>query len=216
MPAIAGARALERRRHTDLAACRDEGSCIARPTLVVEIDGQEAARIIEEQRIDTGDEIATAPVRPNAVLAAQVALDHLVRDGDEGLVRAVAALDLRLAAYAAHPFVGACRSIARTTRLRVLPSGREDIGATAEQAAEQGNFLRGRGAVGDRRVRGRRCHRRKCGPLKLAKARLKTLPLGLESGKLLTNGTNLGLGATGCHCSTCSAPCHEYTHWRGQ
>ena len=87
------------------------------------------------------------------------------------------------------------------------PIGPGNIGATAEQAAEQGDFLRGRGAVGDRRLRGRRWHWRKTWLLELAKARLKTVPLDLKSGKLLANGTNLGLGATGCHCSTCSAPC---------
>ena len=75
--AIAGARAFERGRHPELAARRKECERIARPAFVVEVDGEEAARLVEQQRIDAGDEVTPAVV-PHAIFAAQMALDHLV------------------------------------------------------------------------------------------------------------------------------------------
>ena len=77
------------------------------------------------------------------IRAAQVALDHLIRHGDEGLVRALAALHARLAADTRHPLVGAGRCVAGTVGLGVLPAHREDVGPTREQIPEEGH-LRGR------------------------------------------------------------------------
>ena len=69
-------------------------------------------RVIEEQRVDAGDEGASTAARPNAVLAPQMALDDLVRDGDERGVWTLATLDLGLPADAAQPFVGTGRRVA--------------------------------------------------------------------------------------------------------
>jgi hypothetical protein len=56
---------------------------------------KKTARIIGEQRIDSGNKIA-AVVAPNAVLSAEMAFDGPVGHRDEGLLGALAASDSRL------------------------------------------------------------------------------------------------------------------------
>lgn len=58
-------------------------------------------------RLDAGNERSTAAIRPNAILAAQTALDDVRRCGNEFLIWAVPAFDLFLAADTAHPLVDA-------------------------------------------------------------------------------------------------------------
>jgi hypothetical protein len=50
-------------------------------------------------------------VGPNAIIAPQVAFDYVIVHGNEGLVRALTTLDLRLPTDTADPFIVACRRI---------------------------------------------------------------------------------------------------------
>jgi hypothetical protein len=62
--------------------------------------------------------------------------NDLVADRDKGLVRALAALHLRLIAEALNPFIAADRAITLPAGFRVLPSPRENVGSAAKQTAE--------------------------------------------------------------------------------
>ena len=53
---VAGARAFERGRYAHAATCRKEGLGIFPPAGLVEVDRQEAAGLVLEQRVDPGDE----------------------------------------------------------------------------------------------------------------------------------------------------------------
>ena len=170
MADISRPRPLERRRHTGLAARGQECERIARPALVVEVDGKEAAGVVVQQRIDAGDEIAATTIGSDAVLATQMRLDHLVGNGNERLARALAATDLWLAANAAHPFVGAGGRVAAATGFQVYPSRREHVGAARKQFSEESDLVGCRRAVGHGR-----CERR--GRQRLWPGRL---PLGLD------------------------------------
>jgi len=77
--------------------------------------------------------------------ALEVIEDHLVTHGYEGLIWALATLDARLLADAAHPLVGAGRGVSLSIRARVDPQLREDVVTAAEEAAEQRHLLPGRG-----------------------------------------------------------------------
>src|SRR5215831_15403254 len=129
--AVAGARPLECGRNSELATLGQECESVARPALVVEVDGEKAAGVVEQQRIDTSDEITAATV-PNAILASQMGFDHLVGDRNERLIRALTATNLRLAANAADPLVRASWSIAAASGFRILPTCGEYIRAARE------------------------------------------------------------------------------------
>jgi hypothetical protein len=60
--AVSGARPLECCRNSELAACGQECERVARPALVVEVNGEKAAGVVEQQRIDTSDKITAAIV----------------------------------------------------------------------------------------------------------------------------------------------------------
>lgn len=119
--------------------------------LAVEINGEEAASIVEQKGIDAGDERAAASVRSHAIRAAKMAFDHVWRHGDELLVRTVPALHLRLAADAAHPFVGTRRRMARSASFGVVSTHWKDIGPSAKETTEEGDLICARGAVRDGR-----------------------------------------------------------------
>ena len=134
-----------------------------------------------------------------------MAFDHIGGDRDERLARAIAALDLRLAAHAAHPLVGAGRSVARSPCLWIVPSRREDIGTTAEQAPEQRDLVRGRRSIRDCRLlnNGWRNSRSRRNPrlLEFTKAIFQASALDVEHSELPTNGVNFISVPTWCHCS---------------
>jgi hypothetical protein len=129
--AVAGARPLECCRNSELATCGQECERVARPALIVEVNGEKAAGVVEQQRIDTSDKI-TAAVVPDAILATQMGFDHLVGDRNKRLVRALSATNLRLATNTAHPLVRASWSIPAAARFRILPSRGEHIRAAPE------------------------------------------------------------------------------------
>ena len=128
--ALAGARNLQRRRHAQLVTGLDERTGILSPLGLVEIDCQEIAGVVLQQRIDA-----------DRVLAGQVVVDHRIRQRDQRAVAAVPALDARLLADTGPPLVGAGRRVARLARGLALPADRVDIGAAAEQPAKQCHLL---------------------------------------------------------------------------
>ena len=64
-------------------------------------------------------------------------------------MEAFTAFDLRFAAYSFHPFVGTSRRIPRATGLPVVPSQREHVRPTGEQASEQVNLFVRRRSIRD-------------------------------------------------------------------
>ena len=81
-----------------------EGHCVIRPTGLVEVGRQKPACLVLQQRIDACDKISVS-----AITATKVPFDDGVIRWDEGLMRAFTAFDLRLAAYAGHPFIATRR-----------------------------------------------------------------------------------------------------------
>ena len=72
------------------------------PIALVEIDSQEEARLIQEHRIHAGHESLSG-----IVTAGEVPTNHVVGHGEEATIRTLGALDARLVADAANPFVRA-------------------------------------------------------------------------------------------------------------
>jgi hypothetical protein len=70
------------------------------------------------------------------MVAPEVTENDLVADGDERLMRALAALDARLLADTANPLVGARRRVALSILPRVDPELGEHVDPTAEEAPE--------------------------------------------------------------------------------
>ena len=114
---------------------------------LVEVDGEKSAGVVEQQRIDTSDEIASA-IAPDTILATQMGFNHLVADRNERLVRALAATNLGLAANTPHPLVRASWRIAAAAGFRILPSCGEHIRAAGEQSSEERDLVGRRRAVG--------------------------------------------------------------------
>src|SRR5262249_48389113 len=113
----------------------------------------ELAGVVKKQWVHSNYEVSTAAARPDSVLTAQVAFDYVVRDVNEGLARTLTALHLRLAAHAAHPFIGASRGIARAPRLDVFPPHGKHVGAAGETVSEQSDLFNCRRTVGHHRFR---------------------------------------------------------------
>ncbi|OIQ72318.1 hypothetical protein GALL_460570 [mine drainage metagenome] len=132
MGALTGSRNLQRRRHAQLSARLHEGPRVVPPIRLVEIDGQEAAAVVLQQR-----------VHPDRVLAGQVLVDHRVRQRDKQAMAAIAALDARLVAHTGAPLIRAGRRVARLARGLALPTDRIHVGAAAKEASEESDLLVG-------------------------------------------------------------------------
>src|SRR5262245_19044179 len=76
---------------------------VIRPALLVEIDGEEEARLVEQHGVHAGDERLTSVIVPR-----QVPAKHSLAHGQQLAIRALRTLDPRLLADAPHPFVRAC------------------------------------------------------------------------------------------------------------
>jgi predicted GIY-YIG superfamily endonuclease len=122
------ARRLEAHNAGQKVAGFEKCSCILAPCCLVEIDRQEEARLVSEQRIHASDEGLAL-----IVAAGQVPADHLISDGKESTMRTLRALDAGLFADPAHPLIGARRRIAGLAGLSALESARVDVVTAAEQ-----------------------------------------------------------------------------------
>src|SRR5579863_5478006 len=110
MGAVSGAGALDNRSQASGACGVAKGGDIFLPGGLVEVRGQEPARLILEKRI-----------YPDDVAPAEMIFDDLVPSRDEGLVRALSTLHARLLANPLHPFIETGGRIALGALSRVLP-----------------------------------------------------------------------------------------------
>jgi hypothetical protein len=82
------------------------------------------------------------------VVALQMVDDHLVADGNKGLIRAIGALTSDLEqAKSGLPLVRARRCVTGFARLLAHEPDWEYVGATAKQRPEQSNLLSRRGGI---------------------------------------------------------------------
>src|SRR6476620_4492657 len=116
MRAITGTGTLKGCGHPFLTACCKKRQGIPLPRLLVEIGGQEPARLVRHERIDASDErLCLSGIGDIAPL--KMASHHCIGNGHEVLVWAIAALDPGFLTNAANPLVVACRSVPRLATL---------------------------------------------------------------------------------------------------
>ena len=132
----AGPRPLQRGRNSvGLTGGKKDGRVPA-PRVLVEVDGQEPAGLVAQQRIDAHGEVLAVRVP-----AAEMSADDFISHRYEGAVRTLPALDPRLVADARRPFVGTRGCVTRPAAARVGPSPREYVVAAAEERSEQRDLL---------------------------------------------------------------------------
>jgi hypothetical protein len=83
-----------------------KGCSVVLPVRFIEIERQEEARFVQEQRIDARDKRLAL-----AIFAGQVPANDVVGHGQESAVLTVRALNPRFLTDAAHPLVGAGRRV---------------------------------------------------------------------------------------------------------
>ncbi len=130
---VARPRAFNGGLKADVPTRCDERRDVIDPGLLVEVDGQEPARLVFEQRIDAHD-----------VLAAQVRQDGRVIDRHKGLVRTLAALDLRELANTPNELVRARGRVAWPACLLAHEPSRKDVLPATEELSEQRDLMLGR------------------------------------------------------------------------
>src|SRR5690606_34648579 len=107
---VSRAGSLDRNRDAEIGARTGEGSNILSPLGFVEIDGQEVAAVVLQQRVDT-----------DRVVTGQVGVDGSVRKRDQRAIPAVSALDTRLLAHSSAPLVRTGRCVTRLAGRLALP-----------------------------------------------------------------------------------------------
>jgi hypothetical protein len=117
----------QRRPEPHTTSCHNIHSNIIFPDSLVEIDGQEPAGLLLQQRVDAND---MAPL--------QVIQNYLIRDLKKGLMRAFTAFHLRFLADPVNPLVGAGRGTALLSRPHILLEPGKQIHAPGEEGTEQG------------------------------------------------------------------------------
>lgn len=132
MPTAAGARALERRRKIQTPARTHEGERILLPTGFVEVDREEEARLVQEERIHARDERLAI-----GILAREVPPDDQIGDGKESTVRTVGASDARFLTDPANPLIRAGGCIAGPPGLPALEPARVHVVSTPKERAEE-------------------------------------------------------------------------------
>lgn len=119
-----------------------ESSRVRRPGVSVEVSGEKPACIVRQHGINA-----------DGVPSSQMPLDYLVTHGKKGLIGADTALDTRFPADSRPPFIRAGRRVAGPACACAFPALCEDILASPEQGAEQGDFLARLGLIRYRAVR---------------------------------------------------------------
>ena len=129
---VSGARPFYSDGQPNLATSFQDSLRILAPILLVQIDGQEPATLVEEHWVNSGDE-----GMPLEVLAQEMPPDDIIGDRQKPLMRTIPALDLGFLADAADPFVAAGRLVARSTSLAAFEPAGINIIATTEKRPEQ-------------------------------------------------------------------------------
>ena len=130
--ASTGAGSFECRRNIQAKARFQEYSGIIGPPVLIKVDREDEARFIEQHRINASDERLSS-----IVVAGQVPSNDRLIDGKKSPARAFRALDTRLLADPADPFVRAGRRVSGFAGFATLKSPGIDVFATAEQRTEQ-------------------------------------------------------------------------------
>jgi hypothetical protein len=136
MGPIAGPGPFHDRRALHAYAFFDECRHIVTPPHPIEIDRQEPARLVEQER-----------VHPNDMLTLEMPADGLVVDAEKRPVWALSAFDPRLLAYTVHPLIGAGGRVSFGLFLGVGPEPSEDFFPPAEQLAEEPDPVRCQGGL---------------------------------------------------------------------
>jgi len=110
-----GARAFERGSYARAATCRKEGLGIFAPAGLVEVDRQEAAGLVLEQRVDPCDERLPVASHPR-----QMPPNDFIGHRKKAPMRASRTLDVRLITDSPHPFMGARGQVAGLPGLPAL------------------------------------------------------------------------------------------------
>ena len=142
---IARARSLDGDRNTFRPRRIAKRGNVLHPGLLVEISGEEPARLVRQHGIDTGGKVSRISGRS----AGKMGPEGVIAERDEGLIWALPALDLRLSANASNPLVPAQRRITCIAGLWIFPSARQDIFPAAEQVPEQRDLRGGWRSHGD-------------------------------------------------------------------
>src|SRR2546421_9375241 len=102
MPAMTGPRPFQHSRNAHGAAGLQKCTGVLAPAFLIEIDGQEKARLVLKDRVNAGDKRL-----PRWIKSRQVPANHLMGDRKKTLVPAVRALDSRFLADASNPLIAA-------------------------------------------------------------------------------------------------------------
>ena len=146
---------LQRRRELQLTARLQERSRVLLPSVLVEVNRKEEARLVLQHRVHAGHERLAG-----VVVAGQVPADDVVGDREKASMVTLRALDARLLAHAADPLVRAGRGVAGLASLAAFEASRVDVFATPEQRAEERDLRFGRRGLRDERRRRSRSARR--------------------------------------------------------
>lgn len=130
--ALTGARNLQRGGHAEFVTGLHECTGIVPPFRLVEVDREEIAAVVFQQRI-----------HPDRVLTGQVVVDHRIGQRNQQTIAAVPALDTRLLADTSAPFVGTRGHVAGLAGGLAFPANGKDIGAPTKQPTKQRHLLGG-------------------------------------------------------------------------
>ena len=124
--AIPRPRTLDRNRDAKRFASLQKGRDVVTPGRLIDVNGEEPTGFVAQKGVAADD-----------VSPLEVTEDHLVRDGGEGLMRALGATNTRHVAHSPNPFVSTGRGAALLPRPRIRPEPREHVRSSTKQAAEE-------------------------------------------------------------------------------
>src|SRR5207249_11354916 len=110
-----------------VAGSQERGG-VSLPPRLVEVDSEEEARLIEQQRVHTSDERL-----PFRITSGEVPADDVVGDRQEAAVGAFRTLDPRLLADAPDPFIRARRCVPGSPGLAALETSRVHVLAATKE-----------------------------------------------------------------------------------
>ena len=143
MGALAGAGAFQRERDTVRTENARNSAGTVLPVGVIEVQRQQIAGLVRQHGVQTDN------IPPLCISPSQVTVDGCVIQRAQHAVRAFGARYTPFLTQAGLPFVGADRAVAAFLRLFAMPAQGVDVGAAAEQGAEQPNFFGGGAQAGD-------------------------------------------------------------------
>ena len=135
MRSSAGARAFDSGWKIQAPAGLEKSRNIVAPPRFVEINSEEEAGLVLQQRIDAGDKWLSA-----GVMAGQMPANHVVGHRQEAAVGTLSALDTRFLADTTHPFVRTSGRIPGLPGLPTLESTGVHVFASPKQGPEESDL----------------------------------------------------------------------------